>query len=415
MTKQRKLIWVRCILALLILLNMAVIFAFSSQPGKKSDATSNKISSTILETVDKDYRDLPEKKQASLKVKLASPLRKLAHMAEFGSLGGLVFLFLLTWRGRIFRRYFASLLFAFAYAATDELHQLITAERGAQFSDVMLDFYGALIVCTLILPIALRRYGRSRMLIEGMRVTRYPIVAASLEKRLRVAVAADIHNCEHGCVVKALQEEKPDLILIPGDLMRDKNLREPDAAGYEFLSACAEIAPTYYSLGNHEMACYHSGNPRRRTKPRPLDDEIRARIAKTGAVLLENDCVHTDDGLCICGLTTGINGRESRPDAKAIERFAAEDGYRILLCHHPEYFEPYIKPTDIELTVCGHAHGGQWRLFGRGIYAPGQGLLPKYTVGVIDGRCVISRGLGTHTVIPRIFNRPELVIVEIEK
>lgn len=414
MTKKRKLIWWRVILALLILLNMAVIYAFSAQPGQKSDATSDKISSTILEAVDKDYHDLPERKQARRMVRLANPLRKIAHLAEFGSLGGLVFLFLLTWRGRIYRRYFASLLFAFAYACSDELHQVIIADRGAQFSDVMLDFYGAVICCTLILLIALHRYGRGRMLIEGMKITRYSIEGAPVEDGLRVAVAADIHGCEHDVVLDALRAESPDIILIPGDLMNHQSVCDPTDAGYAFLSACAAIAPTYYSLGNHEMACYHSGNPRRCQTPKPFDAQIRERIAHTGAVLLENDCVRVD-GLCVCGLTTGLNGRENRPDAKALERFASEAGYRILLCHHPEYFEPYIKPTDIELTVCGHAHGGQWRIFGRGVYAPGQGLFPKYTSGVVDGRCVISRGLGTHTVIPRIFNRPELVVLEIRK
>ena len=61
--------------------------------------------------------------------------------------------------------------------------------------------------------------------------------------------------------------------------------------------------------------------------------------------------------------------------------------------------------------MSGHAHGGQWRIFGRGVYAPGQGIFPKYTSGVIDGRCVISRGLSNHTHVPRIFNPPELVMV----
>ena len=252
------------------------------------------------------------------------------------------------------------------------------------------------------------------MLIEGMQITRYPIHAASMEKCLRAAVASDIHNCEHEVVLQALQSESPDLILIPGDLMDDHRLRDPNALGYAFLRACAEIAPTYYSLGNHELACYHKGNPWRHPIPRPIDDEIRERISQTGATLLENDCIH-ENRLCICGLTTGINGHENRPDTDTLERFAKETDYRILLCHHPEYFDSYIKQTSIDLTVCGHAHGGQWRFLGRGVYAPGQGLLPKHTAGVIDGRCVISRGLGTHTVIPRIFNHPELVILEIGK
>jgi len=87
---------------------------------------------------------------------------------------------------------------------------------------------------------------------------------------------------------------------------------------------------------------------------------------------------------------------------------------KILLSHHPEYYAQYIKATKIDLTVSGHAHGGQWRFFGQGIFAPGQGFFPKYTAGVHDDRLIISRGLGNPHPIPRFNNPPELVIVEIE-
>ena len=85
----------------------------------------------------------------------------------------------------------------------------------------------------------------------------------------------------------------------------------------------------------------------------------------------------------------------------------------MLLCHHPEYYKKYLYNKDIDLIVSGHAHGGQWRIFGRGVFAPGQGLFPKYTSGVHDGRLVISKGIKPSGRIPRIFNTPEVVIVEI--
>jgi predicted MPP superfamily phosphohydrolase len=116
--------------------------------------------------------------------------------------------------------------------------------------------------------------------------------------------------------------------------------------------------------------------------------------------------------MVIGGLSSGINGKENTPDTQLLQRFAAEEGYHLLLCHHPEYYVPHVKPTGIELTVCGHAHGGQWRFFGIAVYAPGQGLFPRYTSGVLEDRCVISRGIGDHTWIPRIGNRRELIIIE---
>jgi predicted MPP superfamily phosphohydrolase len=85
------------------------------------------------------------------------------------------------------------------------------------------------------------------------------------------------------------------------------------------------------------------------------------------------------------------------------------DGYKILLSHHPEYY-PLIEPY-ADLILSGHAHGGQFRLFGRGLFAPGQGFLPRYSKGMYGKMCV-SAGLTNTTWVPRINNPTELVIVE---
>ncbi|MBR2721308.1 MAG: metallophosphoesterase [Clostridia bacterium] len=246
-----------------------------------------------------------------------------------------------------------------------------------------------------------------------MTVTSYQIHSPRLPSML-IAVASDLHGCPHKDAVDALQQARPDLILIPGDLMEDKMLADPSSSGYAFLRECVSIAPTFYSLGNHEIGCYHKGNPWRHPTPIPLSDQAREEIARTGAVLLDNDEV-TWNGVRICGLTSGINGKENKADAEVLARFAKGDAPRILLCHHPEYFYPDIAKTDIELTLCGHAHGGQWCFFGRGVYSPGQGIFPKYTAGVLDGRCVISRGLGNHTRIPRICNPCELLLISLNQ
>ena len=241
--------------------------------------------------------------------------------------------------------------------------------------------------------------------------TRYTL-PAPLTKSLCMAVVADLHGEDHTKLLPLLQAASPDLILIPGDLMEDRQLADPTYPTYRFLQDCAALAPTYYSLGNHETGCYHSENPFRHPTPTPLSKEIRERIANTGAVLLDDAFVSVGE-LCICGVTSGINGKTSQPNCALLEEFSRQHGFKILLCHHPEYFVPYVKDKKIDLTVCGHAHGGQWRVLGRGIYAPGQGLFPKYTAGVLDGRCVISRGLGNHTLVPRLFNRRELVLIDL--
>ena len=139
----------------------------------------------------------------------------------------------------------------------------------------------------------------------------------------------------------------------------------------------------------------------------------RAVADRRDLLSVENEC-RAQNGILFCGLGTGIHDGKNEPDAALLDRFRAlpPDPVKILLCHHPEYYPAYLADLGMDLIVCGHAHGGQWRLFGRGIYAPGQGLFPRYTSGLHGGVCVISRGLSGCTRIPRIFNPPEIPLIE---
>jgi predicted MPP superfamily phosphohydrolase len=101
------------------------------------------------------------------------------------------------------------------------------------------------------------------------------------------------------------------------------------------------------------------------------------------------------------------------PNLEWLEKFSHLRGPKILLSHHPEYYPKYIKDLGIDLTLSGHAHGGQWRFFNRGVFAPGQGIFPKYTSGLYDGKLIVSRGLGNQTPYPRINNEEEIIVIDI--
>lgn len=198
--------------------------------------------------------------------------------------------------------------------------------------------------------------------------------------------------------------------------------RSPEAAS--FLRACAGLSSTFVSLGNHEWM---------------LDREDLEGIKELGAVPLDNAWTHWR-GLCIGGLSPGrigyyrafreksgsgeryplpphtrSYGAKAPPETAWLRDYAAQPGFKLLLCHQPEYWARYIRPLPIELTLSGHAHGGQIRLFGRGLYAPGQGLLPRYTAGVYENRLVVSRGLANTTVVPRLCNPTEMVYVQLQE
>ncbi len=404
---------IRCFLILLILLNLWMIFGFSSESGEKSGQTSLKVTQTVAQTVVKDFEELPKTQQKSIINRLHPDVRTLAHMSEFGVLGVLTMLLLLTYGIAPILCQWIAVPSVFAVASVDELYQhLSDAGRAGEFKDVLWDTFGALIGTTVLLLVTLLwKALRKRKLRSPMKITNYSIPCEKLQKPLRIALASDLHDNPYERVVDALKKESPDLILIPGDLTDDEQIHKGAENALQFLKECAAIAPTYYSPGNHEVKCYHRGNHFTHPIPVPIPQRYRTDVANTGAVFLENEWTRVD-GITFCALGSGLNGKNNEPNAVAMDAFRqlSNDELKILLCHHPEYI-PKISDLDMDLVVCGHAHGGQWRIFGKGVFAPGQGIFPKYTSGVHNGNCVISRGLGDHTSIPRIFNDNELVMI----
>ena len=235
-----------------------------------------------------------------------------------------------------------------------------------------------------------------------MQIQRYSL-KGRLSEPCRIALIADLHDRDGSAVLGSMKHEKPDIIAIAGDLTN--NLPGTKEGFPPFLSACAAIAPTFYSLGNHEFSF--------------TAEDLRL-VHESGAVPLTDGFVRMAE-LCIGGLcsrsrpTTLSRRRKTMPPyLHWLSDFEAQPGYKILLSHHPEYYEPYLRQRDIDLILSGHAHGGQIRLFGRGLFAPGQGVLPKYTKGVHDGRFIISAGLAnTVSFLPRLFNPTELVYIDI--
>lgn len=241
-----------------------------------------------------------------------------------------------------------------------------------------------------------------------MKITEYRI-KAPVNRPFRAAFVADTHDIPYGGLIKEIQSRKCDVILMTGDII----YAHDDVAdnGFAMLFDFAKTARTFMSLGNHEGGAVKL---------------VRQKCAAAGVTLLENRFVEYE-GIKIGGLTSGfiVNdvglpehhwAKSPAPDLKWLSEFASEEGYKLLLNHHPEYYPDYIKALDIDLTLSGHAHGGQWRFFGRGVFAPGQGLFPKYTSGMHDGRLIVSRGLANNAPpAPRLFNSKELIFIDFER
>ncbi len=227
-------------------------------------------------------------------------------------------------------------------------------------------------------------------------IVHYMIRSGKIPEKLTLAVAPDLHSSPYDDVAETLY--RCDAVLIPGDLV-DRHRRNNDDA-LRFIREVPEHVPVFYSIGNHE----------RKYRKR---EEYLQLVRESKAVLLDNeDTVFR--GIRIGGLSSTW---DRVPDMEFLERFGKETEYRILMCHHPEMYRDFVRGLDIDLTLCGHAHGGQIQVCGRGLYAPGQGLFPKLTHGMHDGgRMILSRGMtnGAKPRIPRIGNPCELIILNLE-
>lgn len=222
-------------------------------------------------------------------------------------------------------------------------------------------------------------------------IVHYTIPTGKVTRPVTLAVVSDLHNGAYQDILPALHQA--DAILIPGDLVNRH--RKGYSNALSFLQDAPRIAPTYYAIGNHEWKF------RQR-------DAYWPQVLQSPVTVLDNEAVPF--GEILLG---GFSSAET-PQPAFVKDFAAQDGFKLLMCHHPEYYRPYVQPYDVDLTIAGHAHGGQVQLWGHGLYAPGQGLFPRLTHGLYDGgRLLVSRGLTNSAHAPRLWNPCELLLVHI--
>lgn len=253
-------------------------------------------------------------------------------------------------------------------------------------------------------------------------IRQYTIDTDEIDTPVRIALITDLHSCYYGerqsHLLEALDAQNPDIVLLGGDMFDDHR----DNTNTElFLDGICGRYPCYYVSGNHEV---WSGED-------AFFVMMNALVEQYGITVLSGETVTLQIG----GSTIHISGADD-PDrlrfrdvdpysqglTQQMEALSAEvtkDGYWILLAHRPEYFETEYRKAPFDLILCGHAHGGQVRIpyLLNGLFAPDQGLFPAYAGGRFDedGRTmIVSRGLAREsTAVPRVFNRPELVIIDL--
>lgn len=249
-----------------------------------------------------------------------------------------------------------------------------------------------------------------------LKIVQYTITSEKIKKSMRIALVTDLHSCKYGAgqktLIDAVDKEKPDMILLGGDIFDDEI---PDDNTKIFLSAISKKYPCYYVTGNHE---YWS------MRVHEMLDWLRAHgIEDIGGKTIQTNI--NGNEICISGLNDPDEARYTGDgDGMKAELGRAmnemdDTAFTMLLTHRPSFVNLY-KDAGFDLVLAGHAHGGQWRIPGilNGVFAPDEGFFPKYAGGFYHfdngGEMIVSRGLAREsTRVPRIFNRPELVIINI--
>lgn len=246
---------------------------------------------------------------------------------------------------------------------------------------------------------------------ERLILRTYTVVSPKLTAEVRLAVVTDFHSSDNADDVVAMVTScAPDAVLMVGDMFDDDIANRPTERTLSLMRQLSAQYPCYYVSGNQEA---WTGEM----------DALYQQTEEAGVTVLRmSSGVLTVRGqrIALCGVPDPYEMVLSgAPDTEEQLRQALEDvdsaDFTVLLAHRPELLAKYAQ-FPLDLVVSGHAHGGQVRIPGvlNGLYAPNQGWFPKLAGGAYtqDGTTlIVSRGLAVRTRLPRIFNRPEVVLV----
>lgn len=233
--------------------------------------------------------------------------------------------------------------------------------------------------------------------------------------KLRVVHISDLHRRRFGrdnqrlCAL--VEGEKPDIIVITGDLVSRKQ-NDLTTARHTIDKLCS-IAPVYAIFGNHEQDLEPD-----------VQKEYVSMMSDSGAVLLRNETVSVE----ICGKKLNIAGLMENYDTykknggyRDLEKITADDmekylgkrpeGEVLLLAHNPLFGEVYAQ-WGADYVMSGHIHGGSVRLFGVAVLSPERKFFPKYSKGIYNigsTKLLVSAGLGK----PRLFDPPEIAVYDL--
>lgn len=262
--------------------------------------------------------------------------------------------------------------------------------------------------------------------LRDFRVTKYRICSQKLngiKREKKIIFLSDLHNRMYGeeneRLLESIRNQHPDLILIGGDMLVRKDGNSYDKTVH-FLAKLPGICPVYCANGNHEQKIKELPD-----KYEQSYEEYKKALTASGIHMLENasETVKLDEvPVKLSGLEIPLGayarfGKKELSLKEITDRIGEHgDDYQILLAHHPGYMKEYLA-YGADLILGGHYHGCVVQLPGiGGVISTNFTLFPKYSGGIYpegEQTAVVSRGLGTHSVPLRLWNWPELIVLEL--
>lgn len=262
--------------------------------------------------------------------------------------------------------------------------------------------------------------------LRDFRVTKYRICSQKLngiKREKKIIFLSDLHNRMYGeeneRLLESTRNQHPDLILIGGDMLVRKDGNSYDKTVH-FLAKLPGICPVYCANGNHEQKLKELPD-----KYEQSYEEYKKALTASGIHMLENasETVKLEEvPVKLSGLEIPLGayarfGKKELSLKEITDRIGEHgDDYQILLAHHPGYMKEYLT-YGADLILGGHYHGCVVQLpWIGGVISTNFTLFPKYSGGIYqegEQTAVVSRGLGTHSVPLRLWNWPELIVLEL--
>ncbi len=332
-----------------------------------------------------------------LQGRLKTAGKRLVWLAVFGIGNGLLLVSALRWWPGAFRLTAAWLVLLlyilFAALMTLFLWRLLRGRVAAARLSRWLRLFAPLSVAALFAVSVYLAYTPS--------VRHYEVVLDKpLAKPLRIGVASDLHlgrlvgARQLDKLVRIMNDEKVDIILLPGDLM-DDNTEAYEAENMRpHLAALRAPLGVYATLGNHDLF--------------GAENAIRRALRDAGIVVLDDEAVEVDGRFTVVGRPDKLaHGRAQTADLLAKADTAKPV---LLLDHRPDDVEAHAAlPVDIQ--VSGHVHKGQ--VFPANLLVQAINRLSYGYEAIGNGHFFVTSGYGFWGVPFRLGSQAEVLVIDV--